>query len=70
MIECKEINDYLEYAEANPNKINYLRKLLIKNIVKPTLKRDDVFFDEETYYKNFVALMDGMIKENSASKKA
>ena len=51
MIECKEINDYLEYAEKNPNKINKLRKLLIENIVKPTLKRDDVFFDEETYYK-------------------
>ena len=51
MIVCKEINDYLEYAKNNPNKINKLRKLLIENIVKPTLKRDDVFFDEETYYK-------------------
>ena len=51
MIVCKEINDYLEYTKNNPNKINKLRKLLIENIVKPTLKRDDVFFDEETYYK-------------------
>lgn len=48
---CKEINDYLEYAKNNPNKINEDRKLLIKNIVKPTLERDDVFFDEETYRK-------------------
>lgn len=51
MIVCKEINDYLDYAKNNPKKINKLRKLLIENIVKPTLKRDDVFFDEETYYK-------------------
>ena len=58
MIECKEINDYLEYAENNTKKINKLRKLLIENIVKPTLKRDDVFFDEETYYKFYHWLED------------
>ena len=51
MIYCKEINEYLKWCEENPNKINKERKLLIKNIVKPTLKRDDVFFDEETYKK-------------------
>ncbi len=51
MICCKEINDYLEYYEKCPNCFNTERKLLIENIVKPTLLRDDVFFDENTYYK-------------------
>lgn len=51
MICCKEINDYLEYYNKNPNVFNNERKLLIENIVKPTLVRDDIFFDEETYYK-------------------
>lgn len=51
MIYCKEIDDYLSYCEQNPEKINNDRKLLIKNIVKPLLKRNDVFFDSETYYK-------------------
>lgn len=51
MICCNEINDYLSYCEKNPEKINKDRKLLIENIVKPLLKRDDIFFDSETYYK-------------------
>ena len=49
MICCKEIEDYLEYAKSHPKWINKERKLLIKNIVKPTLKRNDVFFDEKMY---------------------
>ena len=49
MINCKEIAEYLEYAEAHPNWINEERKMLIENIVKPTLERNDVFFDEKTY---------------------
>lgn len=49
MICCKEIDDYLEYAKSHPKWINKERKLLIKNIVKPTLKRNDVFFDEKMY---------------------
>ena len=49
MVICKEIDYYLKYAEAHPNWINKKRKLLLKNIVKPLLKRDDVFFDEKTY---------------------
>ena len=49
MIECKEINDYIDYVKKNPDKINEERKLLIKNIVLPTLARNDVFFDEKTY---------------------
>ena len=49
VIICKEINDYIEYCQQHPNKINEDRELLIKNIVKPTIKRSDVFFDEKTY---------------------
>lgn len=49
MIICKEIAEYLRYAEDNPKRINKERKLLIKNIVYPTLRRNDVFFDEKTY---------------------
>ena len=51
MIYCKEIDEYIRYCEENPQKINEDRKLLIKNIVKPLLSRDDVFFDSDTYYK-------------------
>lgn len=51
MIVCKEIAEYLRYAEDNPKKINKERSLLIKNIVLPTLRRNDVFFDEKTYQK-------------------
>lgn len=49
MIICKEIDDYLQYAKDHPEWINRDRKLLIKNIIKPTLKRKDIYFDEDTY---------------------
>lgn len=49
MIKCKEIDDYIEYVKKNPKRINKERKLLIKNIVEPVLKRNDVFFDEKMY---------------------
>lgn len=49
MVCCKEIAEYLYYAEQHPDWINKDRKLLIENIVKPTLQRNDVFFDEKTY---------------------
>lgn len=52
MICCQEINDYIKYVEENPNETDDEIKLLIENIVKPTLSRDDVFFDAETYYKS------------------
>ena len=42
MINCKEIAEYLRYVEDNPKKINRERSLLIKNIVLPTLRRNDV----------------------------
>ncbi len=50
VIICNEINDYIDYCRDHPDKINEDRKLLIENIVKPTLERSDVFFDEETYH--------------------
>ncbi len=51
LICCKEIDDYLEYYENNKDEFNIERKLLIENILKPTLKRTDVFFDESMYNK-------------------
>lgn len=50
MICCKEINEYIKFVEENPNETDDEIKLLIKNIVKPTLSRDDVFFDADMYY--------------------
>lgn len=49
MLKIKEVDEYIAYVEKHPNKINKKRKLLIKNIVKPLLARNDVFFDEKTY---------------------
>lgn len=51
MICCNEIDEYIKFVEENPNETDNEVKLLIKNIVKPTLSRDDVFFDEETFHK-------------------
>ena len=62
MITCKEIDDYLAYCKEHPKWINRDRKLLIKNIVKPTLKRKDVFFDEETY-RNCLRYIEGNFYE-------
>lgn len=49
MITCKEIDDYIAYMQAHRKWINKDRWLLIKNVVKPTLARDDIYFDEKTY---------------------
>lgn len=51
MICCKEINEYLTIYEKCRNVFNQERVLLIENIVKPTLKRTDIIFDSEMYYK-------------------
>lgn len=51
MVICDEIEYYLKYVKEHPKWINKERRLLIKNIVMPTLNRDNVFFDKETYYK-------------------
>lgn len=44
MIICKEIAEYLQYAEEHPKRISKEVKLLIENIVSPTLRRNNVFF--------------------------
>ena len=62
MIICKEIDDYLAYCKEHPKWINRDRKLLIRNVVKPTLKRKDVFFDEETY-RNCLRYIEGNFYE-------
>lgn len=49
MIICKEVAEYLRYAEEHPTWINEERKLVIENVVLPTMRRNDVFFDEKTY---------------------
>ena len=51
MIICKAITDYLTYVDEHPAWINKDRRLLIKNIVKPLLKRSDLFFDSDTFEK-------------------
>lgn len=51
MICCKEIDEYLDYYQRCPNVFNTERKMLIENIVIPTLKRTDIDFDREMYYK-------------------
>lgn len=49
MIICKEVAEYLRYAEEHQAWINEERKLLIENVVLPTMRRNDIFFDEKTY---------------------
>ena len=49
LITCKEITDYIAYCNKHKKWINEDRRLLIDNIVKPMLKRKDLFFDKEMY---------------------
>ncbi len=51
MIHCKEIDDYIAYCHKFPDEINEDRKKLIQNVALPTLKRSDIFFDEEMFHK-------------------
>lgn len=51
MICCNEIEEYIQKYEKCKNIFNNERALLFENIIKPLLKREDVIFDEETYYK-------------------
>lgn len=51
MIQHPNIQKYLDYCEAHPEELNELRKLLIKNIVRPILRDETVFFDAQTYEK-------------------
>lgn len=49
MISHKNIKEYQSYAEKYPNRISYYNHLLLKNVIESTLKRNDIFFDKETY---------------------
>lgn len=49
MICCNEIDEYIDKYEREKKYFNKERILLIENIVKPLLKRDDIVFDETTY---------------------
>lgn len=49
MIICKEIDDYIRYAETHRSWINRDRLLLIDNVIRPLLQREDLFFDAQTY---------------------
>lgn len=49
MIECDEINDYIQYMRDHPKWINKDRQLLIRNVVEPTLKDPELWFDRKTY---------------------
>lgn len=51
MINCNEINEYIEYVKNNPDEINEERKQLIENVVIPILKRTDIVFDKEVFDK-------------------
>lgn len=51
MICCNEIDEYIEYVENHPEETDIEIKLLIKNIIKPTLEREDIIFDEEMFRK-------------------
>lgn len=48
-IICPEIDEYIQYCENNPHRISTEVQLLIKNIVKPILERDDLTFDRQMY---------------------
>lgn len=53
MITCPEIEAYIQYCREYPDKVPKRIHQLIANVIKPSLSRDDVFFDYETY-KTFV----------------
>ncbi len=50
MIYCKEINEYISFVEAHQDEVSNDVKLLIQNVVIPTLQRTDIIFDSKTYY--------------------
>lgn len=50
-IDVPEINSYIDYVNANPDGISDDVKMLVENIAIPTLKRNDIVFDE-TVYRN------------------
>lgn len=57
MIRCQEIDDYIAYCNEHKAWINRKRWLLIENVVKPLMKREDIFFDDENY-RNCLAFIE------------
>ena len=53
IIKVKEVSDYIDFCEMNPDLISEDVKLLIKNIVLPLFERDDLVFNE-TMYRNCI----------------
>lgn len=51
MIQIKEVNDYIQFVRDNPLSVSDEVKSLIENVAIPTLNRDDVYFDKETFDK-------------------
>lgn len=49
MIVCPHITNFVQFTYDYPNKVSQRIHLLIKNIVLPTMERDDVFFDDGTF---------------------
>lgn len=47
MICCNHIDSYIRYAEDHPEWINTKREKLIENLVKPLLRRKDVYLNEQ-----------------------
>lgn len=53
IIKTKEVTDYIDFCDKNPDMISDEVKLLIKNIVLPLFERDDLVFNE-TMYRNCI----------------
>ncbi len=49
MIQCREIDEYMAYCQKHKEWINKKRWLLLKNVVEPLMKSEDIFFDEDNY---------------------
>ena len=47
MISCDYIESYIGYMAEHPDWINRDRKLLIANVTEPTLRRDDIFLNDQ-----------------------
>lgn len=51
MIHCSEIDDYIRFTQDHPDKVSEDVHLLIKNVVLPTLTREDITFEEDTFHE-------------------
>ena len=51
VVRIPEVEDYIAYMAAHPAWINADRRALMEKVVRPTLMREDVTFDRETYDK-------------------